>query len=77
MHNFFLHKNILIFRRFFNSANRLLLELIYIEELYHSLLPISKNMTIHSYWNSNSDWNQTLFYCNLKTLSGIINKFNQ
>ena len=23
MHNFFLHKNILIFRRFFNSANRL------------------------------------------------------
>ena len=22
MHNFFLHKNILIFRRFFNSANR-------------------------------------------------------
>ena len=24
MHNFFLHKNILIFRRFFNSANRLL-----------------------------------------------------
>ena len=25
MHNFFLHKNILIFRRFFNSANRLVL----------------------------------------------------
>ena len=24
MHNFFLHKNILIFRRFFNSANRFL-----------------------------------------------------
>ena len=24
MHNFFLHKNILIFRRFFNSANRLI-----------------------------------------------------
>ena len=24
MHNFFLHKNILIFRRFFNSANRYL-----------------------------------------------------
>ena len=27
MHNFFLHKNILIFRRFFNSANRLALEI--------------------------------------------------
>ena len=27
MHNFFLHKNILIFRRFFNSANRLVKEL--------------------------------------------------
>ena len=25
MHNFFLHKNILIFRRFFNSANRFMI----------------------------------------------------
>lgn len=25
MHNFFLHKNILIFRRFFNSANRFII----------------------------------------------------
>ena len=26
MHNFFLHKNILIFRRFFNSANRFMVK---------------------------------------------------
>ena len=41
MHNFFLHKNILIFRRFFNSANRFQL---YNEKL--QLIPISNKQAI-------------------------------
>ena len=32
MHNFFLHKNILIFRRFFNSANRFTKNILIIQE---------------------------------------------
>ena len=42
MHNFFLHKNILIFRRFFNSANRFFLLILFSVfkkkiQLYHKI----------------------------------------
>ena len=44
MHNFFLHKNILIFRRFFNSANRLYK--IYATHTFHtySLHPLFRSI---------------------------------
>ena len=43
MHNFFLHKNILIFRRFFNSANRLYIS--NTAEIRLSLKPIKTDQT--------------------------------
>ena len=38
MHNFFLHKNILIFRRFFNSANRFRKDLLPMSYEYYVFL---------------------------------------
>ena len=60
MHNFFLHKNILIFRRFFNSANRCSKVIMYEEShfvnndvgvvLLQYFSPNASNFYGHSYY---------------------------
>ena len=47
MHNFFLHKNILIFRRFFNSANRWRITNITKESIFISFM-VNNTSTIQS-----------------------------
>lgn len=46
MHNFFLHKNILIFRRFFNSANRFLKSIVYSKTSTKNTRKAYRNLTI-------------------------------
>lgn len=53
MHNFFLHKNILIFRRFFNSANRF-------NTVYFSAIYFNDHQNLQSLYNTYSNLNNVI-----------------